>query len=33
MSAAKILMTLALFAGIAETVNVAATPCLAQSQP
>jgi hypothetical protein len=33
MSAAKILMTLALFAGIAETANVAATPCLAQSHP
>lgn len=29
----KILMTLALFAGIAETANVAATPCLAQSHP
>jgi len=33
MSATKILMTLALFAGIAATANVAARPSLAQSQP
>jgi hypothetical protein len=33
MSATKILMTLALLAGIALTANVTATPSLAQSQP